>query len=141
MSDIDAIRARHVLYAANFNIAHTDDDPHWCAGCASPWPCDAIREADRADEISEHFHRMLQERDKAEAALAGCRQLNYELSNLALARERQRYAAHEDAKRLAEALGAVCDSPYIDSFSDESDALFRAARVALAAHDALKGTP
>ncbi len=26
---------------------------------------DAIREADRADEISEHFHRMLQERDAA----------------------------------------------------------------------------
>jgi hypothetical protein len=74
-----------------------------------------------------------QERERADwalAALAECRQLNYELSNLVLARERQRDAAREDADRLAEALESYYDGPPSDR-SDEQ------ARDALAAHDAL----
>ena len=54
MTDLDAIRARHVLYARDPTIKRTEDDPAWCAACEDPWPCDtaqvlAALDAARAD--------------------------------------------------------------------------------------------
>lgn len=31
------------------HAVHHDISGRWCLGCGKPWPCDAIREADRAD--------------------------------------------------------------------------------------------
>ena len=52
MSDLEAIRGRHVLYAADPSITRTDDDPAWCAVCQDPWPCDAAVLLAALDELA-----------------------------------------------------------------------------------------
>jgi hypothetical protein len=90
-----------------------------CRRCLDSWPCDAIREADRAD--------------KAEAALAGCidRCSRTIGSGVDLLHERE--AARADAERLAEALRTLVvygTTSVVPVDRDLSDA-----RAALAAHE------
>jgi len=93
-----------------------------CEGCFGEWPCDAIREADRADA--------------AEAALAG--KYGFEAAGMVIAAQEERDAAEQDAKALAEALVRVrrvaddcwCGSNRLLIHTDDC----LAARAALAAH-------
>ena len=110
MSDI---RERHNADLKGPTVRTDYDGTRLCWGCGRRWPCDAIREADRAD--------------KAEAALAGIGEGSRRHREVARARQRlrdQRDAARADAERLDEALGpaeagstamatapAACDGP------------------------------
>jgi len=60
------IRSRHVQYTDIKHIVR-------CLYCNTDWPCNAMREADRADKADAMYASQLQQTWAAEAALAECR--------------------------------------------------------------------
>jgi len=99
MSDI---RERHVP-GPTINRIGADFGKRFCDYCSRPWPCDAIREADRAD--------------KAEAALDECQKVALEVvesqapTDMALAVAiRERDAARADAAAILEDLEHAYES-------------------------------
>jgi len=99
MSDI---RERHVP-GPTINRIGADFGKRFCDYCSRPWPCDAIREADRAD--------------KAEAALDECQKAALEVvesqapTDMALAVAiRERDAARADAAAILEDLEHAYES-------------------------------
>jgi len=134
MSDI---RERHV-FGPTINRIGADFGKRFCDYCSRPWPCDAIREADRADKaeaalavadaasmddaaaIQELGRGLIaaQERaDKAEAALDECQKVALEVvesqapTDMALAVAiRERDAARADAAAILEDLEHAYES-------------------------------
>jgi hypothetical protein len=126
-------RSRHVRVLATGEV-HVGPQPwdwssnvRWarCRADGHDWPCDAIREADRADDLqrsrdhfaseydaaldrADHFQRLNEMHvalcDKAEAELAEMAASKAEVSEHFHRMLRERDAAREDAERLAEAL-------------------------------------
>jgi hypothetical protein len=39
MTDLEAIRKAHYIYARDPALSPLPDDPQWCAYCDRPWPC------------------------------------------------------------------------------------------------------
>lgn len=132
-------RERHYPCCDN----HEGIDPPVCTGCTinHGWPCDAIREADRADKAEAALAEMATKRDlvademvAARAALDSAQARARSTMLLYQAAAAERDAARADAERLAEALrphhgpwyddgGCICGHDPCD------------ARAALAAHD------
>jgi hypothetical protein len=96
------IRSRHYLSLIRTGLPE-------CGGCHAEWPCDAIREADRADleedraDLAESMLSMCRaDLAKAEDALAECR-AKWDRTHSQVERDRDEARAQRDAARSVSA--------------------------------------
>ena len=123
--EVTTIRERHV------QVMTRDDE--FCSYCSVAWPCDAIREADRADKAEAalaNIHRPCDGDADGEWPHCACHCPDTE-------------AARADAAALAEALKGLrvscwCHDDYVERPNDAHMSWCDDARAALAVHDALK---
>ena len=115
-------RSRHVPWPDVLDHCRLDDQI---------WPCDAIREADRADAAEAGWAAETMRANDAEATLAAERR-QYGVSMKAML---ERYdAARADAKALAEALQVYADHERMTGVTYYGTEQLARARAALAAH-------